>query len=174
MSCSRSLPWRRSSVRACSGVIPACSVKYSTSYLATGYRLRSGLSRFDLSSVMASLFPSKNPRTGGWLPLNFALLGNRICSPVLNTFMQDGATMPRFYFDVVDGTNIEQAQEPIECASLADVRYRAIDALPDLARDELPDGDRLHLAVRVRDEAGNFVFEAGLDFYSKWLSADSK
>jgi hypothetical protein len=41
-------------------------------------------------------------------------------------------------------------------------RAEAVKALPDMARDVLPDGDHLRLAVSVRDETGRVFFRASL------------
>lgn len=78
-------------------------------------------------------------------------------------------TMPRYFFDVFDGQESIRGEEPIECASLDEVRFTAIDGLPDLARDTLPDGDSRQMSVRVRDEEDRVVFEASLLFSSRWL-----
>ncbi|MEO3385334.1 hypothetical protein [Mesorhizobium sp. CAU 1741] len=74
----------------------------------------------------------------------------------------------RYYFDVNDGAAVSVDELGIDCADLAQVRYRAIDALPDLARDELPNGDDRVLSVSVRDEAGRRVFSCSLTLKVSW------
>ena len=50
----------------------------------------------------------------------------------------------------------------------------AIDALPDLAREELPNGPERLFWVKVRDEAGDLVFEATLSLASRWFREPSE
>jgi hypothetical protein len=77
--------------------------------------------------------------------------------------------MPRYYFDVDDGTDLILDQQGIECGSLDEMRYEAVDALPDLARAELPDGDNRTMTVKVRDAAGKYLLEASLTVSVRWL-----
>jgi hypothetical protein len=49
------------------------------------------------------------------------------------------------------------------------MRYAAVDALPDIARDELPDGDNRTMTVKVRDLAGKYLLEASLTVNVRWL-----
>lgn len=77
--------------------------------------------------------------------------------------------MPLFYFDSHDGTRFLKDEDGLECASLEIVRKRTIDALPDIARDELPDGDDHVMWVKVRDASGRYLFEASLTLSAKWL-----
>jgi hypothetical protein len=77
--------------------------------------------------------------------------------------------MPRYYFDVDDGTGLTLDPHGIECGSLDAMRYAAVDALPDIARDELPDGDNRTMTVKVRDLAGKYLLEASLTVNVRWL-----
>jgi hypothetical protein len=70
------------------------------------------------------------------------------------------AVMPRFYFDIFDGQNWIRDAEGIECPSVRAAMEQAKSALPDLARDELPDGAALKMMVVVKDEAGQVIGEA--------------
>ena len=47
--------------------------------------------------------------------------------------------MPRYFFDIHDGKDLTVDQTGLQCESEKDVRNEAIKALPDLAKDELPD-----------------------------------
>jgi len=38
-----------------------------------------------------------------------------------------------------------------------------------MAKEELPDGDRHEFAVRVRDAEGTYLFQAVLTFKADWL-----
>jgi hypothetical protein len=77
--------------------------------------------------------------------------------------------LPRFYFDTFDGDHIAVDSEGIECSSHRMVQDQAIDALPDMARESLPDGPNRTFRVEVRDEAGKIVFRATLELQSEWL-----
>ena len=79
--------------------------------------------------------------------------------------------MPRYYFDTHDGERFTCDETGLECASLDAARDAAIRALPDLARDLLPDGsDRRALSVEVRDEGGRRVPKAILALTADWLT----
>ncbi len=77
--------------------------------------------------------------------------------------------MHRYFFDIRDGDNLSVDETGIECASLDDVRFQAIDALPEIARDELPDGDHHVFEVTVRDATGKRVFSGRLTLEVQWL-----
>lgn len=77
--------------------------------------------------------------------------------------------MPIFYFDTFDGEEEFVDMDGVDCSSLSAVRTRAIDALPDMTRELLPDGDRRRMTVRVRDGQGSYIFEASLYFSAFWL-----
>jgi hypothetical protein len=76
--------------------------------------------------------------------------------------------MPRYFFDVFDGEKLVRDEIGIELADLEQVRIEAIEALPDIARDQLPDGDERAFAVEARDEHGRVVFAARLNFKAEW------
>ena len=71
--------------------------------------------------------------------------------------------MPRYYFDEYDGETVTQDDEGLELDGIGAARAEARKALPDIARDVLPeDGDRRTMVVKVRDEAGKVVITATL------------
>ena len=76
--------------------------------------------------------------------------------------------MARYFFDTFDGERLVRDEIGIELADLARVRVEAIEALPDIAREELPDGDQRLIAVQARDEADRIVFKASLHFEAQW------
>lgn len=80
-----------------------------------------------------------------------------------------GASLPRFYFDTFDGESANVDSDGIECSSRQVVRHRAIDALPDMARETLPDGPNRIFRVEVRDDGGDVVFRATLELQSGWV-----
>ncbi len=71
--------------------------------------------------------------------------------------------MPRYYFDEYDGETVTQDDEGLELDGIEAARAEARKALPDIARDVLPeDGDRRTMVVKVRDEAGKVLITATL------------
>jgi hypothetical protein len=71
--------------------------------------------------------------------------------------------VPRFYFDLDDGFGVTMDQEGIEAASLAAAKAKAVEVLPSIARDILPNrGDRCVIAASVRDESGTVRIRATL------------
>ncbi|WP_425285032.1 DUF6894 family protein [Methylobacterium pseudosasicola] len=43
-----------------------------------------------------------------------------------------------------------------------------MDALSDMARDKIPDGDRRTFWVKVRDQSGAVMYSATLDLIGSW------
>ena len=76
--------------------------------------------------------------------------------------------MPRFFFDVSDGESLTRDEIGLELHDLDRVRTEAIKALPDIAREALPDGDERILVVQARDEGGRAIFRATLNFKAAW------
>ncbi len=75
----------------------------------------------------------------------------------------------RYFFDIDDGKESTRDEIGYDC-SRDELRRHAVAVLPDLAKDQLvADGDRRRMTVRVRDEGGEYVFQATLDFESRWL-----
>jgi hypothetical protein len=64
-----------------------------------------------------------------------------------------GAKMPRFYFDVADGTETAIDEDGLDLPDLKTARSNALAALKKIARAELPDGDWRDFKVCIRDEA---------------------
>jgi len=75
----------------------------------------------------------------------------------------------RYFFDIDDDRRLIRDRDGHEFQTRQEVRNAAIVALPDIARDELPDGDRRVFTVKVRDGTGKFVFEATLSLIATWL-----
>ncbi len=71
--------------------------------------------------------------------------------------------MPRYYFDEYDGDAFFQDEEGLELDGIEAARAEARKALPDIARDVIPDdGNRRTIAVKVRDGTGKVVVTATL------------
>ena len=64
------------------------------------------------------------------------------------------STVPRYYFDFLDGDRAVPDTEGTELPDIEDARTEALAALGGIARDELPDGDDRRFAVTVRDGDG--------------------
>lgn len=70
--------------------------------------------------------------------------------------------MLRYYFYTQDGDFSAGDDEGVECANMDEAGALAVKALPDMARDVLPDGDRRDFIIEVRDETGKPVLRATL------------
>ena len=70
--------------------------------------------------------------------------------------------MPRYFFDVLDDGRLARDAFGVDLPDIAEVRDHAIGLLPDIARDELPDGERHDFACEVRNDAGRIVYRARL------------
>lgn len=76
--------------------------------------------------------------------------------------------MPRYFVDTSDGAmpvidNLGHELPDDEAA-----RKAALIALPDMARDEMPDGDERKFSVAVRAEDGRAVYSATLTLKGRW------
>jgi hypothetical protein len=70
--------------------------------------------------------------------------------------------LARYFFDTYDGSRLVPDTEGLELQNIEMAKAEAQRALPDLARDALPDGDQKTFMVSVRDEAGQVVLRAAL------------
>ncbi len=68
----------------------------------------------------------------------------------------------RYYFDTYDGDRLIRDDEGLVLGSPHEAKRQAIKALPDMARDGLPDGNHRDFAIEIRDETGCKVFRARL------------
>jgi hypothetical protein len=65
--------------------------------------------------------------------------------------------VPRFYFDVREGTSFASDAEGLEFASLDAAEREAATAAAEIGRDRLPKGDARDITVEVRNEHGQRV-----------------
>ncbi|WP_445504589.1 DUF6894 family protein [Microvirga sp. G4-2] len=70
--------------------------------------------------------------------------------------------MPRYFFDSYDGDRFIPDHEGLELRDIAAAEREARKALPDMAKDALPDGDPQTFIISVRNEAGQVVLRAAL------------
>jgi len=76
--------------------------------------------------------------------------------------------MPRYFIDTSDGDRSLRDEEGIELADDAAARLSALDALPDMARDVIPDGDERRLSVCVRNAESEVIYHATLTLAGRW------
>lgn len=76
--------------------------------------------------------------------------------------------MPRYYIDTDDDERRDIDEAGFDLSGPAEARTAALDALPDMARDKIPDGDRRTFSVRVRDEQGTVLYSAELALVGEW------
>lgn len=76
--------------------------------------------------------------------------------------------MPHYFIDTSDGHLPLIDNEGQEFPDDETARRAALDALPDMARDELPDGDHRTFAVSVRNAGGRAIYSAKLMLEGRW------
>ncbi|MGO4171535.1 DUF6894 family protein [Bosea sp. TAF32] len=79
--------------------------------------------------------------------------------------------MAMFYIDTSDGDKVIVDDEGMELADESAARFAALAALPDMAKDKVPNGDERRFVVRVRNAAGVPVYAATLSLKGGWCSA---
>lgn len=77
--------------------------------------------------------------------------------------------MGRYYFDLHNGDGPTRDDQGREFASRETVAREVTRILLDVARDEMPEGDRGVISLTVRDENGRPVSVASLSFNNEWL-----
>ena len=80
--------------------------------------------------------------------------------------------MPLFYFDVYDNGRLSADDHGVECIDLREARDQAVGLLPDLARDELPDGETHSFVCVVRRHDGARCYRPTLTFNGTWTPGD--
>lgn len=82
--------------------------------------------------------------------------------------------MPRFFFDTYDGDLFTPDETGQELDDLEAAKVEAQKALPEMAKDNLPDGDQRAFIVSVRDEAGQVVLRIALSMIVEYPSQASE
>ena len=77
--------------------------------------------------------------------------------------------MSRYFFDVHDGHDFTRDDDGVLCGTLRELSFQAVDVLPDIVREELPNGPRRTFSVKARDDTGAYVFRATLTLASAWI-----
>lgn len=78
--------------------------------------------------------------------------------------------MPRYFFDTYDGDSFFPDEEGQELAGIEAAKLAAQAALPEMARDKLPDGDQGVFIVSVRNEAGQVALRIALSLVVEYGS----
>jgi len=81
--------------------------------------------------------------------------------------------MPRYFIDTDDGRFQHRDEVGFELPDPTTARKAALDALPDMARGSIPNGDDTRLVVTVRDETGETVYTATLSLDGRWGAASA-
>ena len=76
--------------------------------------------------------------------------------------------MPRYFIDTSDGDVSVVDHGGQEFSNDRAARDAALDALPDMARDVLPDGDERTFSASVRNAEGQIIYSARLDLKGTW------
>ena len=78
--------------------------------------------------------------------------------------------MPRYFVDFQDGDTVQPDEEGSDLIGFEQARIEAIELLPQVARDELPDGEDRTFIVTVRDASHKALYRATLTFHGERLS----
>jgi hypothetical protein len=70
--------------------------------------------------------------------------------------------MPRFFFDIHDGKAFMPDCEGLDLDDLEAAKGEAKKTLPEIVKDEMPNGDRRDFTVDVKDVAGQIVWRVTL------------
>lgn len=77
--------------------------------------------------------------------------------------------MSLFFFDTYDGDTRVRDTDGMDFPTPETARLQGLEALPDMARDKLPDGDRRDFIVDVRDGTGRVIYTATLSLVGRWI-----
>jgi hypothetical protein len=76
--------------------------------------------------------------------------------------------MPRYFFTVQDDDHIVTDDEGMEFADLKQARDGAVETLPQIASDTLPNGDEHLFAVHVADDRNRPIVTVTLTLTTQW------
>ncbi len=76
--------------------------------------------------------------------------------------------MPRYFIDTDDGDLTIKDEEGHEFHDLHAARDAAHEALPDMAREKMPDGERRDFQATVRDKDGVVLYTVKLSLKGHW------
>ena len=76
--------------------------------------------------------------------------------------------MPRYFFETDDDEHSVLDEEGMELADNEAARAMGISALPDMARETMPAGDRRTFTVRVLCEDHTLIYKGIMTFEGGW------
>ena len=76
--------------------------------------------------------------------------------------------MPHYFFDTDDGDRSQRDEEGLDLPDAQAARTAALEALPDMVRDTLPDGDRRSFTATVRNQHGTVLYTVTLFPAGEW------
>ncbi len=76
--------------------------------------------------------------------------------------------MPRYFIDTWDGDAFAHDREGYDLPDAGAARDTAQAALPNMARDRLPDGEARTFCAFVRDETGAVIYRVALSLVGEW------
>ncbi|MGO4671117.1 DUF6894 family protein [Bosea sp. 2RAB26] len=80
--------------------------------------------------------------------------------------------MTRYFFDSSDGDFVDIDEDGIELSSDGEARLSALDALPDMARAVMPNGDCRLFTVSVRREDEGVIYRARMELTASWTTTE--
>lgn len=72
--------------------------------------------------------------------------------------------MTRYYFDVTNSSGFHRDDHGDDLGSFEEAREQCQSLLPDIAREELPDGELHTITCDVRDEAKRLIYRGRLTY----------
>lgn len=76
--------------------------------------------------------------------------------------------MPRYFIESDDDDRLILDEAGVDLDDDGAARIYALAALPDMARDKIPDGDHRIFSVAVRDATGRIIYRASLTMQGEW------
>jgi len=72
--------------------------------------------------------------------------------------------LPRYFIDFHDGDHVIVDKQGSEWPTLMQARDEAVQALPDITKVPLPDGEHRRFMMTIRTEGGILLYRATLSF----------
>ncbi len=76
--------------------------------------------------------------------------------------------MPCYFIETNDGDASMRDGDGHDFKNDGAARIAALAALPDMARDKIPDGDSRTFSVSVRNEHGRIIYKATMSLKGEW------
>ena len=82
--------------------------------------------------------------------------------------------MTRYYFDIRHKNGWHVDYFGVELVDFAEAREQAIALLPDIVREDLPEGDFHEVLCQVRDDISGIVYEGELVFNGRSIKRERR